>query len=455
MIDIEATIDAFRRGAFDLDCKRMVLTRHKNNGERFEGQGYIRQSPDGALIFKTYVVQHNAEPHSDLTAGFGVKAGRLHSDEMFYDLDATGLDGTRWTATRIQTARHWYASDMSVLINGKIQSVIAHLDAPQPRHYLRLHFFEEYDVPLHYMSETERHGNRFLVRDRAEFEVCELKFEVRKREGTGETIVEVTSESAFPVAINLRIQEALQYITAKPASWRARVESEDKELRLELASPWRESIRTQFWPPINPISTHFLKRGWGLFGKYLAYVVKDTEGTYWNPVAYHLHNVCEATANSVDARAVAVSVAVEAVAGLISVGDDKAKADQVALFQERMRELLAKQTDFADLARRMKGLINAMGNKRPQDTLYALADTGHVEKDYVEAWTYLRNRHLHPTLKDLKKPELEDYQKLVDHIHRVEVLLRQLTFYLIGYEGPFTDYGVEGFPTKQYPLAKG
>jgi hypothetical protein len=62
MFDIEETIDAFRRGALDLDCKRMVLTQHKEGGERFEGQGYIRQSDDGALIFKIYVVQHSAKP---------------------------------------------------------------------------------------------------------------------------------------------------------------------------------------------------------------------------------------------------------------------------------------------------------------------------------------------------------------------------------------------------------
>ncbi len=97
-----------------------------------------------------------------------------------------------------------------------------------------------------------------------------------------------------------------------------------------------------------------------------------------------------------------------------------------------------------------------MSNKRPRDTLYALAETGHVEQSYVDAWEYLRNRHVHPKLKDLQKPSPVDYQKLLDHIHRVETLLRQLTFYLIGYEGPFTDYGVHGkhaFPSKQYPLS--
>jgi hypothetical protein len=102
----------------------------------------------------------------------------------------------------------------------------------------------------------------------------------------------------------------------------------------------------------------------------------------------------------------------------------------------------------------MEGSIAAMSNKRPQDTMYSMAESGYVEKAYVDAWTYLRNRHVHPTLKDLEKPDAIDYQKLLDHIHRVEVLLRQLTFYLIEYQGPFTDYGAANFPSKQYPLSR-
>src|SRR5277367_34778 len=83
----------------------------------------------------------------------------------------------------------------------------------------------------------------------------------------------VTSEAAFPVEFNLRIQEALQYITAKTAFWRARVENEGNELHLELVSPWRKSARTQFTSPISPASMSFYEQGWKLFGQYLSYVV--------------------------------------------------------------------------------------------------------------------------------------------------------------------------------------
>jgi hypothetical protein len=454
-MNIDKTIDDFRRDAIDLDCKNIVISQRQEGGERYKGPGYIRQSKDGALIFKIYVIKsENAKPLCHLNALLNAAPGKLHTDDMFYDLEAVGRDETRWFAARIIPVMNWDMTDGSVLITGQMQSITGNLNLPQRWHYLRLHFFEEYDVPLRLMSRTEEHGNECMVLDRAEFEACGSKFEVRRRKGSGDTIIELTAEAAFPLAFHLRIQEALQYITGRIAIWRVRLESEGSKLVIELASPWRKSGRAKLRPPISPAFIGFLEHGWRLFACYLTYVVEKTDGTYWNPVAYHLHNACESSANSVDAWAVGVSVAAEAVASLIKCPGDDTKAKRLALFQDRMRECLATQTDFAELVPRMKGSIDAMSNKRPQDTMYSLAEEGYVEKAYVDAWTYLRNRHVHPTLKDLQKPDPIDNQKLLDNIHRVEVLLRQLTFYLIGYEGPFTDYGAETFQSKQYPLTR-
>jgi hypothetical protein len=428
MFEVDETIEAFRRGALDFDCKRMALIQHKDGGERFEGQGYIRQITDGTLTFKIYVTKSDAKPFGYFDR---IKAGKLYTDDALYDLDAIVRDGTCWKATRILPAFHWDASDQSVLVNGKMQLISAHLDMPQPQNCLRLHFFEEYEVPLNLMSEAEKHGNRWMVRDRAEFEACGSKFAVRKRDGLGDTIIEAASENAFPVDFNLRIQEALQYITAKTASWRARLGNEGDNIRLELASPWPKSPRTQFNPPLAPRSYEFYQHGWRLFEKYLAYVIDSNKGTYWHPVAYHLNNACEATAGSLDAWAIGVSVAVEAVASLINIEPDRKEVEQVARVQNRMRELIAEQSDLREFANRIGKLIDTMSNKRVPDTLYALAATGHVDESYITSWTYLRNRHVQPRLKDLKKLDQVDHQQLIDHIHRVEVLLRQLTFYLI------------------------
>ena len=110
---------------------------------------------------------------------------------------------------------------------------------------------------------------------------------------------------------------------------------------------------------------------------------------------------------------------------MANVGDE---SEPVKKLQERMLKWLEEQKDFEKFFPRAQGLIKALGNRRPQDILYSLADTGYVDKEYVKAWTYLRNRHVHPQLKDLKKPELDDFQKLLDNVHRVEVLLDNSPF---------------------------
>jgi hypothetical protein len=455
MLDVDETIEAFRAGRFDFNCKRMVLTQRRDGGEVYEGPGYLRQNSAGSLVFKIYVTQHNAIPLGHLNALAGIKARELHGDELFYDLEAFGQNGTRWTAARIMPSPHWDLTDSSVIVDGEMQSTIAYLDKHQSRHYLRLHFFEEYDVPLNGWSDVKEHGRSYRVRDRATFDACGSSFEVRQRPGSGDTTVEATSETPFPVAFNLRIQEAVQYITAKTAFWRARLESEGDKLHLELASPSRKSPKTFIHPPIWSRSTDFLLNGWRLFTKYLEYVIATTRGTFWNPVAYHLYNARETAGGSLDATAVGLSVAVEALVDLIIVTEDENKTRQLALLQDRMREWIKEQSDLSDVANRATGLINAMGNKRPQDTLYTLADIGGVEKGYIAAWVHLRNKHVHPKLQDLGKSDRSDYQRIIDNIHRVEVLLWQLTFHLIAYDGPFTDYGAESihtYLTKQYPL---
>jgi hypothetical protein len=129
----------------------------------------------------------------------------------------------------------------------------------------------------------------------------------------------------------------------------------------------------------------FHHHGWRLFAKYLEYVAANTQGPSWNPVAYHLNNARESTAGSVDAHAVGVAVAVEAVASLISIKLDEKKAEKLAVLLDRTRKWLADQSDLQDEVKRIGNYLNGLSNPRVQDTLHALAATGHVEKDYIKA----------------------------------------------------------------------
>lgn len=455
---IDETIDAFRNGTLGFDCPSMVLAQRQAGGKRYEGPGFIRQDDNGILTFKIYVATTNVDYVTSINSMMNVQVGKVYTEDAYFNLEAIGQDGTRWSADRIDPDTSW-ATDTSVITFGRIMSLTAHLDLPKPRNVLHLHFYEEYDVPRTAWTEVKDGEHTTTYRDRSEFAACGMKFEVNCRKGSGDTIVKVISETPFPDGFDLRIQEALQYLTAKPAYWRAKLQDTVGERLLELKSPSRKSVRTQFDPPISPSREGFQDSGWHLFQTYLAYVTKHTEGRCWNPVAYHLGNACEASANSIDAWGLGLSVAVEALASMIRFEGDATEKELLNRFLECAHTWLKTLpgedgcADLTNVAGRAKNQLDAMKSKRAVDTLYALAESGHVDESYVKAWKKLRDRQAHPKPKELLQPDPGEMQRRLDEILKVEVLLRQLTFHLIGYEGPYTDYGEHGRPIRQYPPA--
>jgi hypothetical protein len=296
-----------------------------------------------------------------------------------------------------------------------------------------------------------------MVCDRAEFAACGMQFSVKSSLGYGDTAVEVTADTEFPPAFDLRIQEAVQYITGKSAIWRARLETYQGMFILELASPRLKASHTQFKPPISRGSPEFHRHIWPLFEKFLTYVIANTEADgddrHWNSIAYHLYMARESTAASIDAWAVGVSVAVEALVSVIKLPINPGVNGDWAVFRSRALEWLESQANFSEsIKSRARGLIGSSADKGVKQTLRELAEMHRVDKKYVDAWDKLRNRHVHPKLADLRLPGSAEYRELFRLLWQVEMLLHQLTFHLIGYEGPFTDYSREALASGQYPL---
>jgi hypothetical protein len=176
-----------------------------------------------------------------------------------------------------------------------------------------------------------------------------------------------------------------------PAFWRARIERTDRGLEVELTSPLRKSSHTQMDPPLSRFTGDWRTHTWPLFCSYLAYVVAKTDGTHWNPVAYHHYNATESSANSVDAWAIGVSVAVEAVTSLITLESPEGESKKLSDFRKAICEFVAGLPLYADFAPRITGLLNSMNKKRPQDVLHALAKKGRVEENYMLTWAFIGN----------------------------------------------------------------
>lgn len=451
---IDEMIESFRLGTFEVDCKRIVLTQNKETGERYEGKGYIKQDTDGVLIYNLYVTKHeNTTPHSQLSNYFS-HLGKIHPDETFFSLEAEAKDGTTLRASRFFPAVSWdMHSGEPEFVRGQLQALTAQRDFPQKNYVLELHFFEEYEVPLNKWSTVEGTGGKHHIVDTAEFDACNSHFMVNVRDGSGQSVVEASSEQPFPLNFHWRIQEALQFITGRTANHRALVTCEPGSQKLELISPTKASLRPHFCPPLKHVSIEYRNHGWELFCAYLAYVVASSPTTLWNPLAYHLYNAREASANSIDSWAMGVSVALEAISSLVVLPEDpekKAKTEQAVNF---LKQYVASENSLKEIKDRLNGLLGMLElPPGPRDKLKWLAAEGKAEKKYIQRWNDLRNAHVHPKLTDLQKPDASSYQAQLDRIHSVQVLLCQVTYHLIGYNGPFTDWAEEQYPDKQFPL---
>jgi len=452
-MNYEEVIDEFREGNLEIDCRAMTLIQRKDRGEIYRGKGYIRQADDGAFEFKLYVVStENVTPYQSFARLVSVQAGSLHPDEVFYDLTAIAHDGTKWTAERLLPGFSWDIRDGEVIVHGHILSIKSQTDSQEKfTPFLQLHYFDEFELPFSKASETERWGQKRHTTDKAEFEGLGAKWKVRKRDQRVVVEIDSTADS-FPPSFEYRVQEAFQFLAAKPVFWRARLSGNQTKVEFELVSPWRRSIKTQMGLPISRATDGYFQHSWRLFQLYLEYVAANTKDTQWNPVAYHLYNAIEASANSIDAWAVGYCVALEALTSFVSLENDAEHRGHIEGFQAKLRKWLAEETEYPDLVPRLDGMISGLASERVQDKLHELSETGHVTRSYIRSWTKLRNRHVHPRPVDLRKPDASYTQGMLDLIHQVEVLMFQLVFHLIGYNGPFTDYGAKGFPIGHYPV---
>jgi hypothetical protein len=436
-MSITDTIDAFKQRRLEFDCVEMTLIQQAEpNPISFKGKGYIRQTAEDVVTFKLFAEEIvNTDMFRDLSARLALKSGEIFPESTYYTLTATAFDRTVWKAERIIPDPSWPGGDALPIIKGNLAVLSTEWITPRADHAVRLHFLEEAEVPC--------------MADSFQFSANNCDFSVRKLEN--EFVLEAKSKDKLIPEFHTRIQEALRFMLAQSVAWRVLGRHDGDHHRLELASATPRSAKTRLDPPIA-VGHAYLGHSWRLFSHYLDYVIRTTPHPYWNTCSYHLHNACEASANSVDAWAVGLSVAVEGIAGLIAFEPDPLEATELEQLRSWALEQIANHPQHQKYLNRLQGLLNMLTLIRPQDRIKHLVDRGYADKQQMAAWVALRNRHVHPGERDLKSIELEKFQMLFDLLNQVTVLMYHLVFHLIGYAGKYTDYASRNYPTKDYPL---
>jgi hypothetical protein len=158
-------------------------------------------------------------------------------------------------------------------------------------------------------------------------------------------------------------------------------------------------------------------------------VIRNTTFANWNSCTGYLHMAHEASANSLDAWAIGLGVAVEGLANLIDMEQDNAEKEKRKAERERLKKLqdfIVKQVSSRErlkaFTERVRGLVAGLTSVRAIDRMKWLADHGGADPAHIEAWRKLRNRGVHPAAKGDVDVASRDFQTMIDELHRVTVL---------------------------------
>src|SRR5260370_19903661 len=297
---LDDIITALRQRVVQLDCIEMTLVQNADSDPiSYKGKGYIRQTDDDRLTFKIFATEtKGTNLFEQLKADLSIQSGRLFVDTDYYTLSAMERDGTIWAAESILPKFHWTVNNPDPIVVGDLYTLVVNDRVPGARHSLRLHFFDEANIPYTHLSKVDTADGITVNRDVAKFSAAGCDFVIRKRE-QGFT-VDVSSAVPLDENLHTRIQESLRFLLARSVTWRVLMRCDGQQRHVELASGERRAPKTALQPPIAPDHAGFFDCGWTLFSKYLEYILKTTRHPYWNHCSYHLHNACEVSGDSFD-----------------------------------------------------------------------------------------------------------------------------------------------------------
>lgn len=447
-------VDLLRSGALELDCALMELVQDDAEAPRlYRGPGYIRQDDKGWITFKMFPTETRNLP-SGLGSGRTGAAGTLLSADQYYNLVATDAWARQWRAERIIPDLSYGGGTGGIIsASGIVHALVNVEKRSYSANYYKLHFFEDMEFPCNSNTTTYKDTGSGPELSEISGDLVKLTSadcDISIHRGNGFVTVTVSATGHFPSHIETRIVESLQFVLARSLWYRAVESLVGNDEMTKLISPRRVSVRTRLQEPIHLGTVAGREHVWQLFDLYFRYVIRRGDPG-WHPCSVHLHAACEASANSLEAYALGLAIAVEGMTNVLfpdcgridrlykDVVDDLCK--HVNTWPARgPEEIVVRVRD------RIAGFRGQLLQVRAVDRMYKLSQEGVLDERYIGAWKKLRNTSAHAGA-----PGTPVNQELVDEIMAVTVLMYHLVFHAIGYNGRYVDYSTRGYPPRCYP----
>ncbi|MEH2497855.1 hypothetical protein V1294_004334 [Bradyrhizobium sp. AZCC 1678] len=436
----EVSWQSFREGKFRHDCVSIELTKNDATSVTYRGTGEVWQDEFGTLSFKCISRDDTQRAVESILTSAALAPGKLIPEEAYYSIQLTTFDNATWHAENVWVEmRCSFVTGYTVIV-GKLRTLRSARAAnlTSRSNSMELLILNQNHKDWNSLTDTVAHLEQLG---------CDIKFLMQR---DSDVLVEITGNAPLPKNFEVRIVEALRYVLASILHLSLIVKNTDGVREVTLISPVRQSD-TRLVPPLATLKPS--PDVAVLFERYLSYVHEGASADFVHPCSMYLRNACEASANSVEASAIGLCVAVEGLANLLPYDAGKESNDQtIAVVQKELLKRLAEIGVTPNVKSRVEGLLGQLKSIRAADRLQLLVKAGKLDQSCFSAWKKLRNTGVHPTKTKLE--ELDDSQLLefLDRIYQVYVCMYQITFALIGYEGTFSNYALSRFPAATYPL---
>jgi hypothetical protein len=448
----------FVDGNLVIDCVDMQLTSHSSNREGYSGPGSVVQADDGDLRLKLYSsegVGFSNLPQNELDS---CEVGEIIPDEAFFELEALDIYGKTWTAKNILPIAQPGTKGTVLTADVKRISVICEVDHSNPSPVWLFGFSGNFDFPRNVDARTTKtvEGKAYQshLEDRAQFSACNLNFDLEKDEDWLLVSVHSPELDITVDSLDLRVTAALQFVLSQRLRWSFYRTWTGNTVQVHIR-PFRMSTRSDLIkPPIVFQDLSKAERGavWTLFGKYLKHVIDYEARNYYHPLTALISYVISAGSH-LENRALITSTAVEGLLNLefSEMGISEADRNRLYEYIETAVEMIESEPGFGESFKdRVCHLLKStLPNPSAQDKLYYLANEDKLDERLIRIWKHLRHPAAHARHFGGSDYASRKYKmKLSKQCDEVNQLFNQLVFLAIGYDGPYTDYSVVGWPMR-------
>lgn len=422
-----------------------LIQQRINNPKIYNGPFIIRQS---SKAFEITVFVPDMDPHSLIKNSMRnrLKIGSKIPDSHYCILEGRDLKGRKWHSSEFYPSYDIHINYKGVLFKGTVQEIyfIEKTDSDNTNK-IQLAFLNSFNIPAREITENiirsgKREKKKF-TRNVWRFKDDDISYTFTN-EDFGLT-VDVDSNKTFPSHHIACIVETLCFVFVHYTYPSIEIERRHNNVKYLLRVLEKPGPKPLLSPLIrlNHINASTVAKE--MFIKYIRYISKN-KSELLHQISVELLRVVRASQYSIDALALLVSVAVEAIlkSQYHEIEISKEENKEIDLVREHINIL----NISSNLKERLKGLVAMLKQNRPKDYLYQLKERRIIKEDHIKAWEHLRIKAAHGNIDNI------NLDKKYELCNMVCQLMYLLIFDLIGYKGIFTDYTKEGYPDLYFPF---